>query len=250
MKKATSASAVVHIHSLIKELSRIPPDLRKAPFADDSATPYTSAMRSVRDVLYNFHWIVPGEAARAAQAWAGGLGPFLTHHGVAAMINLRGPNPRYGWWRGEKRVCEERGIAHFDATLDSRHLPTRALLVALLDAFDAAPKPFLVKCSGGQDRTSLAAALYLLHRNGWPAMAQARGQFARWPYLHLPKTEQLWLRQFVDFAEEDAKGAPLSDWVRRNYEPERFRDWLVARGHSRSFQAIFEKPSASHWRQW
>ncbi|HJW42648.1 MAG TPA: hypothetical protein VJ476_15650 [Rhizomicrobium sp.] len=207
-------------------------------------------MRSARDVLYNFHWVVPGEAARAAQAWAGGLGPFLAHHGIASMINLRGPNPRYGWWRNEKRVCQERGIAHIDATLDSRHLPTRALLVDLIDAFDAARKPFLVKCSGGQDRTSLAAALYLLHRNGWTAMAQAHTQFARWPYLHLPKTEQRWLRQFVDFAEEDAKGAPLADWLRNGYEPERFRDWLVARGHGRSFKAIFETRSPAHWRQW
>ena len=29
------------------------------------------------DILYNFHWVVPGEAARAMQAWAGGLKPFL-----------------------------------------------------------------------------------------------------------------------------------------------------------------------------
>ncbi len=111
------------------------------------------------------------------------------------------------------------------------------MLVDLIDAFDAARKPFLIKCSGGQDRTSLAAALYLLHRNGWDgAWRRPQQQFARWPYLHLPKTEQRWLRQFVDFAEEDAKGASLADWLRNGYEPERFRDWLVAQRARRILQ--------------
>ena len=211
---------------------------------------YTSAMRSLRDVLYNFHWVVPGEAARAAQAWAGFLGPFLTRNGIRAMINLRGPNPKYGWWRSEKRVTERLGIAHLDTTLDSRHLPTRDMLLALIAAFDAAPKPFVVKCSGGQDRTSLAAALYLLHRQGWSAMDAARAQFARWPYLHFPKAQQRWLRQFVEFAQEDARGAPIADWLRAIYTPERLRDWLTARGQGDTFKAIFEKPAPANRWQW
>ncbi len=207
-------------------------------------------MRGPGDVLYNFHWIVPREAARAAQAFAGFLGPFLRRHGIRAMINLRGPNPGYGWWRTEKRVTQAGGIAHFDVVLDSRHLPTRAMLVALLDAFDAAPKPFLVKCSGGQDRTSLAAALYLIHRGGWAARAAAERQFSRWPYLHFPKEHQRWLRPFIAFAAEDAAGRPIGEWVRDNYAPERLRSWLVAHDFAGSFKGIFERRSpAGRW-QW
>ena len=58
-------------------------------------------MRSVPDILYNFHWVVPGEAARSAQAYAGFLGPFLSAHGIRSEIKLRGRwvddlgNPRY-----------------------------------------------------------------------------------------------------------------------------------------------------------
>ncbi len=207
-------------------------------------------MRGPGDVLYNFHWVVPGEAARAAQAWAGFLGPFLARHGIAALINLRGPNPRYGWWRSEKRVTEARGIAHFDVMLDSRHLPTRAMLVALLEAFDAAPKPFLVKCSGGQDRTSLAAALYILHRKGWSAQGEATAQFARWPYLHLPKPEQRWLKQFIAFAAQSAQGRPIAQWIGESYTPQALRDWLEKSGHGGSFKAIFERRAPPHRWQW
>ena len=206
-------------------------------------------MRGPGDVLYNFHWIVRDEAARAAQAYAGWLGPFLTRHGIRALINLRGTNPRFGWWRYERRVCDRLGIAHIDVMLDSRNLPRRDMVVSLFDAFDSAPRPLLLKCSGGQDRTSLAAALYLLQRDGWPALARAEAQFARFPFLHFPKAHQRWLRPFLTFAQTDAAGAPIAQWARKMYEPQRLKDWLEANGHAGTFKAIFEKPVASKW-QW
>jgi hypothetical protein len=210
---------------------------------------YTGAMRGPGDILYNFHWIVPGEAARAAQAYAGFLGPFLARHGIKSLINLRGTNPKYGWWRYERRVTEKNGIVHRDVMLDSRNLPTREMLVALFDAFDRAPRPFLIKCSGGQDRTSFAAALFLIHRDGWAARDKALNQFSRFPYLHFPKEHQRWLQPFLACAEEDAGGLAIADWVRQRYGPERLRDWLEAHGHGGTFKGIFERPIASRW-QW
>ncbi len=206
-------------------------------------------MRGPGDVLYNFHWIVPGEAARSAQAYAGWLGPFLTRHGIKSLINLRGANPNFGWWRYEKRICDKSDVVHIDVTLDSRHLPWRQMLASLFDAFDRAPRPFLIKCSGGQDRTSFAAALYLIHRGGWTAMNEADAQFGRFPYLHFPKTHQRWLRPFLAFARDDAAGRPLADWARDTYDPARLKTWLEAHGHAGTFKGIFEKPVASKW-QW
>jgi hypothetical protein len=210
---------------------------------------YTGAMRGPGDILYNFHWIVPGEAARAAQAYAGFLGPFLARHGIKSLINLRGTNPKYGWWRYERRVTENSGIVHLDVMLDSRNLPKREMLVALFDAFDRAPRPFLIKCSGGQDRTSFAGALFLIHREGWAARDRALGQFARFPYLHFPKEHQRWLQPFLAFAEQDAGGIAIAAWVRQRYDPQRLREWLEAHGYGGTFKGIFERPVASRW-QW
>ncbi len=39
--------------------------------------------------LYNFHWVERGEAARASQAYLGGLEAFLTANGIKAIVNLR-----------------------------------------------------------------------------------------------------------------------------------------------------------------
>lgn len=206
-------------------------------------------MRSPGDILYNFHWVVPGDAARAAQAWAGGVQSFLHKRGIRAIINLRGRNDDLSWWRGETRAAAAIGAQHFDTMLDSRKLPTRAMLVTLMEAFDAAPRPFMLKCSGGQDRTSFAAALYLIHRGGWSAYDAAAAQFARFPYLHFPKKHQRWLRPFLDFAREESKGVPLKDWIANRYSPERLKEWLDAHGLNDTYAGIFLVPTRSPF-QW
>jgi len=140
----------------------------------------------------NFHWIVPGEAARSAQLPAMVLGPFLTANGIKSLINLRGAHPEFRWWRREEQACLGSGVRYLNAMLDSRLLPTPMMLRALWDCFDRARTPLVIKCSGGQDRTSLAAALYLLERRGWNVMKEAEAQFTRLPFLHFPKPEQRW----------------------------------------------------------
>ena len=205
--------------------------------------------RSALDILYNFHWMVPNEAARAMQPWAGGVEGFLKRRGIAAIINLRGRNDDLSWWKKETALAAKNAIAHLDAMLDSRRLPTRAMLAGLVAAFDAAPRPFMVKCSGGQDRASFAAALYLIHRDGWGALEAARAQFARFPYLHFPKRHQRWLKAFVDFAAEDAGGTPLAAWIDTVYTPERAKAWLDANGLKDGYKAIFTAPTRSPF-QW
>jgi len=202
-------------------------------------------MRSLGDILYNFHWVVPGQAARMAQPWAGGYRAFLARRGIRAIINLRGRNDDLSWWKNETTAAAALGIAHFDAMMDSRKLPTRTMLQTLMEAFAAAPQPFVAKCSGGQDRTSLALALYIVWHDGWDALPAARAQFARWPYLHFPKTHQRWLKPFLDFAQEDAKGASLAEWIARDYTPEKLKAWLDARGMNDFYDRIFTVPTRS-----
>jgi hypothetical protein len=206
-------------------------------------------VRSLGDILYNFHWVLPGEAARMAQPYAGFYRRFLARRGIRAIINLRGRNDDLSWWRTETEAAAALGAAHFDTMLDSRKLPTRAMLAGVMDAFAAAPRPFVVKCSGGQDRTSLAMALYLIQRDGWDALPAARAQFSRFPYLHFPKPQQRWLARFLDFAAQEAKGAPIADWIAHGYTPEKLKAWLDTNGMGEFYAAIFTVPTRSPY-QW
>lgn len=194
-------------------------------------------MSRVLDRLYHFHWVTR-EAGRSAQPYLGFYRQFLKAHGFKSLVNLRGENAGYRWWRSEKKAAEALGIRRFDVRLSSRNIPSRSGLAALFDAFDALQTPVLFKCSGGQDRTGLAAALYILTREGPGALARAEGQFALWPYLHRPKKFQLWLKHFPAYAVEEAGAAPLGQWVRERYDPQHFARWLERRGLRQSYFAF------------
>src|SRR5258706_9740960 len=194
-------------------------------------------MSALLDRLYHLHWVT-GEVARCAQPYLGFYRGFLRPHGFKSLINLRGENAQFAWWRTEKRVAEELGIAHFDVKLSSRNLPSRSGLAALFTAFERAGAPILLKCSGGQDRTSLAAALYILRAKGSAGLKEAQDQFAFWPYLHRPKAYQLWLGEFPAYAVAEAHGLPLGEWVRTRYDPKAFAEFLGANGLPQSFRAF------------
>lgn len=185
--------------------------------------------------LHHFHW-VDGEVARSAQSYFGHTGLLLDLHGFRSLLNLRGENAGSPWYEAEKAACAARGLPLLDVTLSSRRLPHAAALRALLRAFETAPKPLLIKCSGGADRTGLAAGLYLVGRHGLAGLPAARRQLAGWPYLHLPQKHQKWLRPFFDYLEEEltagGAGRPLGDWLAGGYDPARFAAWLDARGLS------------------
>ena len=194
-------------------------------------------MPALLDRLYNLHWVTP-DVARSAQPWLGFYAPFLRAHGFRSIVNLRGANPGHGWWRDETAMAHRHGLFHCDIRLSSRLLPARESLAELIAAFEQAPRPLLIKCSGGQDRTGLAAALYLLTVGGSRSLPQAEGQLALWPYLHRAKRRQRWLRQLPAFTAESAGEARVADWIRNGYTPEAFADWLAARGQADSYLAI------------
>jgi hypothetical protein len=196
-------------------------------------------MSRILDRLYHLHWVTQ-DVARSAQPYLGFYSAFLAPHRFKSLINLRGENADFSWWTTEKRVASALGIRHFDVKLSSRNIPSRSGLAALFDALAAAERPLLLKCSGGQDRTGLAAALYVLQSKGPGALAQAEGQLASWPYLHFPKRHQLWLRHFPGYATAQAGGTSLGQWAHGGYDPHHFAEWLAARGLKgsyRSFQA-------------
>lgn len=194
-------------------------------------------MSSLLNRLYHFHWVSP-EAARSAQPYLGRYAAFLKSNGIRTVVNLRGENAGFRWWRREKSVASALGVAHFDVKLSSRNLPSQANLATLFDAFEKGETPMLFKCSGGQDRSALASALFLLHRKGARALAEAEAQFSFWPYLHRPKRHQQWLREFPAYAASRAGDKSLAAWTRENYRPEDFAAYLAERGLPRAYRTI------------
>ncbi len=171
---------------------------------------------------------------RSAQLYGGHVRVVARHLALGTMLNLRGPNPAASWYRNMHGVAAAEGIDFVELSLSSKRLPARDVLVGLLAALDGARAPVLMTCSGGADRTSLAAALAILHRTG--SLAQARRQMRLVPYLHWPKPNQRWIRAFLDFYEADGAGRRLADWLATAYAQDRFAAFMRARGQAGYWQ--------------
>lgn len=112
-------------------------------------------------VLGNFHEVLPGELYRSAQVTPEHLAEYQTAVGIRSIVNLRGQNSGSSWYDEELKASESLGIAHFDFRMSaSRHL-SREQASELLALLRSVPKPALIHCQGGADRSGLASALYL-----------------------------------------------------------------------------------------
>lgn len=109
----------------------------------------------------NFHAVVPGEVYRSAQPSATELARYHANFGIRSVINLRGSNPEQSWYRDELAVTKKLGIAMIDVPMSAKRLLPPDKTRELIHQLEVAPKPVLIHCSGGADRTGLASALYL-----------------------------------------------------------------------------------------
>lgn len=108
----------------------------------------------------NFYEIEAGQFYRSAQLASSGFEKYVKKYGIRTVINLRGPNPTEDWYRNEVEVLRRLNVNLISIPMSASRLPHQKDLLVLLDAFQNAPRPFLVHCQAGADRTGEAAALY------------------------------------------------------------------------------------------
>lgn len=108
----------------------------------------------------NFHPITRGEAYRSAQLDEDELEYYIKKYSIRSVINLRGKHNDEKWYTDEIDICRKIGVNHLDLGLSARRKPSQSELQALLTLFNTAPRPVLIHCQAGADRSGLAAALW------------------------------------------------------------------------------------------
>lgn len=114
----------------------------------------------------NFHVVLSGELYRSAQVSAADVERYAKQHHIRSIINLRGDNSGQAWYDHEVAASENAGIAHYNFRMSARRELTTEQAHTLIKMMQDAPKPLLVHCKAGMDRSGLAAALYMLHIKG------------------------------------------------------------------------------------
>jgi protein tyrosine/serine phosphatase len=102
------------------------------------------------------------------------------------VINLRGANPGKAWYENELAATKAAGAGHIDLRMSASHIPTAAKLHEIRSVLAETPRPILIHCQGGADRSGLVAALYELwiaHRPASVAGEQLSFAYGHFPWL-------------------------------------------------------------------
>lgn len=147
----------------------------------------------------NFHPITRGEAYRSAQLDQDELEYYIRKFGIRSIINVRGKNNGKSWYMEEIKTCQNLGVRHYDLKLSAKRAPSPRRIQELLRLFRIAPRPVLIHCKAGADRSGLAAALWKMVIDGAPKSKARRHLSIR--YGHMP------------FGPTQALDAFLENWV-------------------------------------
>ncbi len=115
---------------------------------------------AVLQVNGNFHEILPGKLYRSAQPTPSQLVQYIQRYGIKTVINLRGPSER-AWYRDEVATTEKLSVEHLDFRMRASQQLTPDESERLIALLKEAPKPVLIHCKAGADRTGLASVIYL-----------------------------------------------------------------------------------------
>jgi protein tyrosine phosphatase (PTP) superfamily phosphohydrolase (DUF442 family) len=134
----------------------------------------------------NIHTIEPGSAYRSAQLSRMQLETVIKQHNIRSIISLVGPAPDRRWYRDELAVTADQNLARYELALSANEELTEGQLQQLLTFLQNAPKPVLIHCKNGADRSGLAAAIYKYAIAARP-IEEAEGQlslrYGHFPYL-------------------------------------------------------------------
>lgn len=136
----------------------------------------------------NIHAIVKDEAYRSAQLSPELLGKTVHQYGIKTVLNLRGENTGSAWYDDEIDETRRLGITHVDFRMSAATELTFDEASKLIAIMKDAPKPLLIHCKAGADRTGLASALYMAAISKMGEEAAEQQISIRYGHFSLPFT--------------------------------------------------------------
>lgn len=124
------------------------------------AVPLTYAVYQI--VNDNLHVLDNGAFYRAGQMSAIELQETLANGNIRTVLNLRGAHPEERWYAAEASVAMGHGVRYISIPISSSKEPGLKAMMRMAEVLRDSPKPILVHCQGGADRTGLASAIYEL----------------------------------------------------------------------------------------
>jgi protein tyrosine/serine phosphatase len=140
----------------------------------------------------NFHPVVANEVYRSAQVAPDDITAYRSDYGIRSILNLRGAASGEAWYDDEIAASAALGLSHEDFAMSASVELSDAEAERLIALMRRMPKPMLVHCRHGADRTGLAMSLYLAAITGTDEET-AEGQLSLWfGHFGVPVLSDAW----------------------------------------------------------
>lgn len=136
--------------------------------------------------LGNIHVVKDGQLYRSAQLSRNQFDQVIKEYGIKSILNLRGNGSGQLWYKDEIAVSHALNVKHYDYGIWASGIASSKQIDDILTLVREAPKPLLVHCQGGADRSGLVSALYVAEIEGRPveeASWQLSLIYGHFPYL-------------------------------------------------------------------
>ncbi len=108
----------------------------------------------------NIHTVEPNILYRSGQLDGDDLEAFIEAHGIRSILNLRNGSAKNFAAREENLVVATDGVEYHSVPISANRVPTMETMTTIRKIMASAPKPLLVHCKAGADRSGLAAAIF------------------------------------------------------------------------------------------
>lgn len=136
--------------------------------------------------LGNVHVVDEGKLYRSARLERDQLEQVIRRFGIKSILNVRGGASGEPWYENEISLAKNLHLSHFDYGLSADDPVTIDQIDEIVKILRDAPKPILVHCEGGADRSGLVSALFLVEiekRSADEAVSQLSILYGHFPYL-------------------------------------------------------------------
>lgn len=134
----------------------------------------------------NFHEVIKGTLYRSGQLSESQIAEYTERYGIASIVNLRGENRNEEWYITEVSAARKHHIMHLNFSMSSKRQLTYQQAQDVIKLIRKAPKPVLIHCRGGSERSGLATALYIAAAHPErDAASQLSARYGYFPYRYI-----------------------------------------------------------------
>lgn len=110
----------------------------------------------------NLHVVDEGKLYRSKQLSIEELDSVVKKYNIKTVVNFRFTEEDGQIFEKEKEYMQSSGLNFIHYPLTAYDIPSKEMLEQIFQIFDTAPRPILIHCARGADRTGLFAALWVL----------------------------------------------------------------------------------------